>query len=55
MIMMQGNLFTIKNVQQNILQQQPELFPLEIFDWLEPIIRSFHLKMNLLLILFNKL
>lgn len=36
-IMMRGDLLTVKNAQQTIFQQQTELFLLEKFDWLEPV------------------
>ena len=53
--MIRGDLLTVKNAQNFIFRQQTKLFSLERFDWLEPIVGLFHLQMNLLSILFNKL
>lgn len=52
---MQGDLFTIKNAQQTIFQQQTGLFAFKKFDILELIAKFFYFRMNLLLMLFNKL
>lgn len=54
-IMMQSDLFMVRIVQQTIFWQQTKLFSLKKFDWLEPVAGLFHLQINLLLILFNKL
>ncbi len=54
-IMMRGNLLTIRNVQRSIFRHRGKLMKLNKFDWLEPTVGLFHLQMNLLTMLFDKL
>lgn len=54
-IMMRSNLLTIRNVQQSIFWYCGKLMKLNKFDWLDPTAGLFHLQMNLLTIMFDKL
>ncbi len=53
-IMMRGNLLTIRNVTQTLFRRCIELMKINRFDWLEPTVGLFHLQMNLLIIIFDK-
>lgn len=54
-VMMRGDLFTVRNAQGSIFRLRGELGNLDKFDWLEPTAGLFHLQMNLLTMLLDKL
>lgn len=54
-IMMRGDVLTIRNAQRSIFRRHDELTTLHKLDWLEPTAGLFHLQMNLLTMLFDKL
>ena len=54
-IMIRGDLLTVRNVRQTLFQRRGKLMKINRFDWLEPTAGLFHLQMNLLTMLFDKL
>lgn len=53
-ILIKGDLMTVRNCRRAIYRRQDELQPLDRFYWLEPVAGLFHLWMNLLSMLFGK-
>ena len=50
-IMIRGNLFTIKNVIQTLFYCYINLIKMNKFDWLMPTARHFHFQINLFIML----
>lgn len=53
-ILLKGDLLTIRNSRRAIYRWQDELLPLPRFHWLEPVAGLFHLQINVLFLLFGK-
>lgn len=54
-IMLKGDLLTVRNATRAIYKRQDEPTTLYQFGWLEPITGLFHLEMNVLKFVFEKL
>lgn len=53
-ILLKGDLLTIRNARCAIYQRQDMLLPLLRFDWLELVAGLFHLQINVLSVFFDK-
>lgn len=53
-IILKGDLMTVRNCKRAIYLQQDELRPMPRFHWIEPIAGLFHLQINMLSLFFDK-